>query len=394
MRGEVTVRAECLMPEKLLERVLTCGARFDAVRLEGNHALIVDCDAASAQILLDQCERFHLPAGTLNRRGRSAFIEYARRRRTLPIGLMLCGMLCWLFLGRIWLVDMAFSGEAAHLGNAEALRNAAFSEGVHPGMRRDIDLDALGQRLLSSAGDYSYVGAHLRGIRLLIEAVPEVPSPALYDVDAARDLVSDRDGIVLSAEARSGALCVQPGDTVRRGQLLIRGEEQLSKEETRPIAALGEVIVRTWFTGEAALPLCEEHTEYTGRVSACAMLKTPWFSLPLTEGEIFPDQREDVQYLPIGGLFVPLEVQRTTCREVIRSAVPIDDKLLQERLRALAFADAALALQRDGLDNYEILDRWIDYEKTVGALTAKAVIEISADAAVTREALAKDTQRD
>ena len=79
MRGEVTVRAECLMPEKLLERVLTRGARFDAVRLEGDHALIVDCDAASAQILLDQCERFHLPAGTLNRRGRSAFIEYARR---------------------------------------------------------------------------------------------------------------------------------------------------------------------------------------------------------------------------------------------------------------------------------------------------------------------------
>ena len=394
MRSEVTLRAECLMPEKLLERSLEQGARFDAVRLDGNHGLIVDCDAASAEILLNQCDRFHLRAEVLSRRGRGAFLEYAAKRRTLPVGLLLCGLLCWMFLGRIWMIDIAFSGNAARRGDAAALRKALSAEGIRPGMERHVDLESLGERLRADAGDYSYVGARLHGVRLLVEAVPEVPSPSLYDVDAARDLVSDRDGIVVSAEARSGELCVQPGDTVRRGQLLIRGEEKLSKEETRPIAALGRVTIRTWFTGEASLPLDEERVSLTGRSAVAARLITPWFSLPISEGDAFPDERVDVEYLPIGGLFVPLEIERTTRREIARSVVPRDEGQLRKALDALAFADAAMRLQTEGPVEYDLRNRWIDYEKKGDRLSARAVYEISTDAAVTREALAEDSRNE
>ncbi len=394
MKGEVTVRVECLMPEKLLERALREGARFRSVRRTDAHALIVDCDEASAGILLDQCTRFRLPARTLARRGRSAFKAFARRRATLPLGLMLFAALCWLFLGRIWLVDVAFTGEAARLGDAAALESALKAAGVRPGISRDIDLDALGQALRAEAGNYSYVGARLRGVQLAIEAVPEVPSPPLYDVNAARDLVSDRDGIVLSAVARSGELCVQPGDTVRRGQLLIRGEEIAGAEETQPVAALGEVVVRAWFAGEAALPTKETRERFTGRSSAQSRLKTPWFSLALTEGEAYARQREEREYLPIGGLFVPVEIERATRREVEAREVALDRGALKGQLTSLAFADAALKLTREGPENYEILKRWIDFEAAGDRLVARAVIEISADAATTREALARDTSDD
>ena len=392
MRSEVTLRAECLMPEKLLERALDNGARFDAVHLDGRHGLIVDCGAESAGILLEECRRFSLPAETLSLRGRSAFVDYACRRRTLPIGLMVFAALCWLFLGRIWWIDIAFTGEAARLGDAASLRRAIESAGIHPGMDRGFDFDALGQSLRADAGDYSYVGVRPRGVRLLIEAVPEVPAPPLYEVDAAHDLVSDRDGIVLSAEARFGALCVQPGDAVRRGQLLIRGEEQLTREETRPIAALGEVIVRTWYTGEASLPLTVEKVDFTGRTSIAAVLRAPWFSLPMSEGEAFPDERADVEFLPIGGLFVPIGIERTTRREIARRADYVDENLLRERLKALAFADAAGKLQAEGPAEYGMRDQWIEYEKSGGRLRARAVFEISVDAAVTREALAREIQ--
>ncbi len=379
------------MPEKLLERALARGARFGSVRREGAHALIAECDESSAAILLDLCERFRVPAQTLDRRGRSALRERARRRATLPVGLALCVVLCWLFLSRVWLVDVAFSGEAAGLGDAKALLELARERGVRPGVSRQIDLDALSKALQAEAGDYSYVGAHLRGIRLVIEAVPEVPSPPLYDVDAARDLVSDRDGIVLSAVARSGELCVQPGDAVRRGQLLIRGEELEAKDATRPIAALGEVIVRAWFTGEASLPLFENQARFTGRSSISSRLVTPWFSLALADGETYAEQCEETEYLPIGGLFVPIEIERVTRREVQTREAALDSDRLREELAPLAFADAAMNLSRDGPADCEVLRRWIDFERRGGKLVARAVIEISADAATTRDALLRAT---
>lgn len=385
MRGEVTVRAQCLMPERLLERAMAQGARFCNVRRDGAHGLVVDCDAASARVLLNQCERYRLDAELVSRRGRSALAAYARRRATLPVGLLVAAALCWLFLSRIWLVDVAFTGDAAALGDRDALLSALSDMGVRPGIARGANLEGLSKRLRAGSDGYGYVGMRLQGVRLLVEAAPEVPSPPLYDVAAARDLVASRDGIVLSAVARSGELCVQPGDAVRRGQLLIRGEEKAGDDATEPVAALGEVVVRTWFEGEASLPLSETRVAPTGRTSASTCLKTPWFSRTITEGESFADQVCEAELLPIGGLFLPVAIERVTRREVVRERVSKDESVVKAHLQALATADAAQKLSREGPEDFSILRRWVDFDRAGDTMRARAVIEVSADAAATRE---------
>ena len=45
MRGEVTVRVRCLMPEKLIDRATAQGARFADMQLAEDNALVVHCDA-------------------------------------------------------------------------------------------------------------------------------------------------------------------------------------------------------------------------------------------------------------------------------------------------------------------------------------------------------------
>ena len=379
------------MPEKLLERALEKGATFREIRREGPHALLIQCDAASAALLQNECVRFRLPANVLECRGRSAFSAWARKRATLPAGLLVFAALCWLFLGRVWWIDCAFTGEAADSGDRALLESAVADAGIHPGMRRDADWEALAEDLKAGAGNYSYVGAHLRGVRLVIEAVPEVPSPDLYDVSAARDLVADRDGVVLSAVAQSGELCVQPGDAVMRGQLLIRGEELAEKGEdgpvTEPIAALGEVIVRTWAVGEASLPTTARRLRLTGKSAASSRLVTPWLSFDITGCERYPDQVTTKEVLPIGGVFLPVEIERVTNRQAVREEVRLDTDILERQLSALAFSDAALKLERSGPGDYEIRKRWIDFAASGDRLTARAVIEISANAAVTRDTL-------
>lgn len=387
MRGEVLLRVECLTPERLLERAFERGARFDSIRRAGDRVLLLSCDGVSADTVAALCGRFSIPVKVLRRRGGSALSRFARRRATLPVGILLAVLMSMLFLGRIWRVDIAFSGENAGLGDRAALEAALQAAGIRPGVpTRSVDARRLGEALRAGAGDYSYVGAHLQGVRLSIEAVPESPPPPLYDVEAARDLVSDRDGVVVSAVARSGELCVKPGDVIRRGQLLIRGEEKASAEETRPIAALGEVIVRCWREGGASLPATVSREEYTGRESVSAKLVAAGLEWPIAVGEDYPGGRTQTEYLPVGGLFLPVELVRSVCREVKTEAVPADIALLRARLAALALADAALQLRREP-EPFEVTDRWIDYENTGDSLRANAVYEIQANAAVTREEL-------
>ena len=387
MRGDVTLQVQCLMPEKLIDRATAAGARFCSVSPHGRNGLVVRCDATSARQLLALCERYSLPAHVVRRRGASAAARFIRHRATLAAGIACAALLCALFLSRLWIVDIAFTGENAARGDPAAVSRALKVLGIAPGSSRHIDTGLLAQQLQAGDSRYSYVGARVQGVRLLVEIVPESPAPALYDLNAPRDLVCERDGVVVRAVVRSGEACVKPGDAVRRGQLLIRGEEQSARDATRPIAALGEVIVRTWVTGEAGLSRVQPAITETGRRSNGARLTVLGMEWPILPSEDYPSQRIRREYLPIGGLFLPLEIERSTHIETRCETIEIPRVALMARARAMALADARMALCRTDPGTYTVERSWVDYSDRNGTLIARAVLEIQTDAATTREAL-------
>ena len=388
MTDEVRLRIHGLMPEKLIERARELGVSFQTIRPLGDHEIIVGVSAADAERLRGLCERFSIPCVTLSRRGKSALTQALARRWTLLIGLGVAIAVCWAFLGHIWRVDIAFTGDAAALGKPEVVRAALTELDIRPGMGRDIDAGLLCDELSARLEGYSYFGARLEGVRLLIEAAPEAVPPAVYDVGAARDLYADRGGIVVSVNVEAGEPCVKPGDTVRRGQLLIRGEEKVSKEDSHAIAALGQVLIRAWFEGSAEMPTLMEHREFTGRVSAASTLMTPWFEVPILAGETFESQTEQTDMLPIGGLFLPVRIERVTRRETRVKTQEGDTDALRGRLAALALADARARLFAEGPAEYEIARCWTrEHPIEDNTLRVSAVCEIITNTAVTTEAL-------
>ena len=168
---------------------------------------------------------------------------------------------------------------------------------------------------------------------------------------------------------------------------MIRGEELSGKDETRSIAALGEVIIRSWYEGEATLPLSATIIEDSGRYSTKSSLVALGRKWTITEGATYPNQRAEREYLPIGGLFIPIELWRETFYETRERREPVDVDALKPRLEALAIADARLTLLREGPEALGPQRCWVDYENNGATLHARAVCEIQADAAVTREAL-------
>lgn len=388
MKDEVCLRIRGLMPEKLIELARAMGVRFLTIEPTGDHEIVVRVSARDARRLARLCDRFSIPCEALSRRGRSALLEATKRRWTLLVGLLVMLAACWAFLSHIWRVDVRFIGDSAALGDVSELYAALGEMRIVPGMSRDIDARLISEELMARCGDLSYAGVRIEGVRLLIEAAPEAASPEVYDVGAARDLYADRSGIVVSVNVESGVPCVVPGDTVRRGQLLIRGEERVSSEETRGIAALGEVVIRAWFEGSAEGPLTVERSEYTGRSAASSTLVTPWLDIPIARGGAFEHQRTRTDALPIGGLYLPIKIERVTALETRTHWERLDRPALEAHLAALAMADARSRLTDEGPKEYEIARCWtrvgtIDSDR----LRVSAVCEIHTNTAVTTEAL-------
>ena len=388
MKGEVRLRIRGLMPEKLLERAMDMGVRFARVRPGRGHTLVVDVSAGDARKLVRLCGRFSIPVEVISHRGGSAFRRWLKRRWTLGVGLIAALTVCWLGLGRIWRIDVRFTGDAAERGDRSTFLELLEDRGIRPGASRDIDTATLSEELLAGAGDYSYVGARVQGVVLQIEAAPEQAAPEVYDVKQPRNLYADRSGLVISVNVEAGEPCVKPGDTVRRGQLVIRGAEQATKEDERGIAALGEVVVRAWFEGHAQGSLTSAQVRYTGRQSASSTLVTPWFKVPITRGEAYEHQSEVTDALPVGGLFLPVRIHRVTARETKLVTERGDRELLSSRLVALAMADVRSRLALEGPLNYKIARSWVRYTQPgEDILRANAVCEIYTNTAVPWEEL-------
>jgi len=391
MNRDLRLRIEGAMLERLIQQALQQGAEFAAVERSGSRVLIIDTDAHSGHILRALCSRYHLDCRILDHRGRSSLMQRLRRRWTLAPGLLLCALICAAVLSRIWLIDVAFTGPCAHLGDARAIHRCLSALDVHAGMSvAGIDANFLKKQLSADAGAYSHIGVRLQGIRLLIEAAPEVPAPEVYQLDSARDLVAAMDGVVCGVKVQSGEACVKVGDTVRRGQLLIRGEEALSKDASSAVAALGQVHVRSWYEGSAESPLRVVRWKPTGRSAVSTRIRLLNLSLPLQRSDGFETARTETETLPIGGLFLPLELVRDTEYELHPLSVQADAKALMARLVPLAQADARSRLSLLGPDTYEITDYWEEYTQTDSNLCVRTVYEITADIAVSRDALIEE----
>ena len=100
----------------------------------------------------------------------------------------------------------------------------------------------------------------------------------------------------------------------------------------------------------------------------------------------------EVEILPVVGLFLPLEIVRTTHIELEPHLQRVDSAALQAHLTALARAEAQAKLAADDID-CEIASGWEDVTQDGGRMCVRAVYEVYTDIAVSRDALSEEVNR-
>ncbi|HIS02303.1 MAG TPA: sporulation protein YqfD [Candidatus Pullichristensenella avicola] len=387
----IRLRVEGLRLERLLERALAEGASFSRVERDGARAMILETGARGARVVGKLCARHSLRLETVCVTGADALARFCRRRWTLLPGLLLGAALLFLYTQRIWIVDVAILGDRAAAFDAAQVRAMLTQMDVHPGMAAaDVDVEGIELSLSAASEEFSFVGARIQGVRLLVEVAPSLQAPEVYDLNSARDLVAACDGVVVSVNVQSGVAAVQPGDIVRRGEVLIRGEERASAEETRGVAARGEVVARAWVEASAEAECTRVERVYTGRTRTGSALRFLRWSWPLSPAEPFSQCEAREEFLPVGGLFLPLMIERVTYAEYAQKRVRVDETALKTELSERAFATAGEEIAQIDDGTLQVVDKWIDYSMIEGGrLRANAIVEIHRNIATTREALAQ-----
>lgn len=357
MRSGVRLRVAGSMPEKFIDRALAAGVRIrECRRLDDRHMemCVPLPDAAKVQAL---AERYHVGCENLGSSGSSALAERLLRRRTVLAGILAMLAAAGLLLSRIWMIEVLPVDAADEALLAQA-RQVLAESGAHVGASAwGVDRAYLRSRLISELPEAGYVAVKRKGVCLVVEVSQSVQPPVTYDIGATRNIVAMYDGVIQRVDVYAGTAAVQPGATVRRGDVLIYGQERAYGEAVNSVAAEGVAVARIWQKAQAQAPVYETALVPTGRTDTSEEIRLGEWSLPVREAERYAVETEQAEFLPVGGVFLPVGVLRTTHMECTQQKIERDEAAVKR----LLFDKAWAILEENMPFGARVIDKWADY---------------------------------
>lgn len=204
----------------------------------------------------------------LKKQGLPFFFYRNRKRKLWAAGFFSFFIILYLCSLFIW--DIEFQGNLRH--SDQELLHFLEIEGISCGIRRNgIDCEGLEGRIRSQYPDVTWVSARVEGTRLYIhmkenDVVLTVPKKDKIPCD----LAAAEDGEIVSMIVRSGVPMVHPGDTVKKGQVLVSGTIPITDDagtvvSEHTVRADADIIGRYRLTEKKQISLWHEERVFTGK---------------------------------------------------------------------------------------------------------------------------------
>ena len=366
------------MPEKFIGRAQAAGVRIAQCRRTARNAAEICVRRRDVPAVRALAEQYGVGCDVIRRQGMSALAEAALRRRTALAGVTVMLAVTALMLSRVWMVEVR-AADAADEALLARARQVLAEGGAQTGASlRTLDRAQLRARLICELPDAGYAAVRREGVCIVAEISQAVTPPRTYDIGAARDVIALYDGVIERVDVFAGTAAVQPGDFVQRGDLLIEGSERLAGGETGAVAAEGVVMARLWRSAEARIDMEETVQIPTGRSSVAEKLRLWRWEIGLSEAEEYTCAQTRTGFLPVGGLFLPVGVERTTFAECREKRIPRDEAAAKR----LLLEEAAAILEENMPFGARVIDKWQDYSMIdSGILYMKLTYELEADIA-------------
>lgn len=353
-----------------LERLLTLAAKEGIVirgaeRME-NRALRVRIAVWHRKALLDLCARYGWDSRVAGQGCLLRAMSWLHKRPSAPAAMLLCMALTWGSAQLTWVVRIENAGKAVG-----EVRSYLQKEGIVTGVpKRLVPVSKLREALMLRLPDMAYVSAGYEGSILVIDCRMALEGEQALTGGSGVHLVAAQDGVITRMAVHSGTPRVEVGQAVRKGDILILGEERGEKQTTHSVQAQGDVQARMWSEGKARAPLIYRRTVETGAIARRVSLHSPWHTRMVRDAQPFASQDVSVQIQPVVGLYLPLYRVIETFAETVVMKETRDES----DTAAIAQGAAEQLAKNKCPAGAEILDKWIEYSMIDNEYVYAAVV--------------------
>ncbi len=229
-----------------------------------------------------------------------------RHHAGVLLGLIAAFFLSLLMPAQIWNIE--YYGVAA--AQQQELSDRLFRCGVYQGcFVTDELLHAAAQQIMLDTDSYADVSLNYGKGRLVVEARPVTQNPDMY-LPQSWDIIATQDGVIRSVEVYSGVGAVQPGQTVQKGDVLVKSTWQDQQGVLQPAPCRARIMAYVEKTYTAACPLMLTSSAVTQtKTDSLALCFGSW-RLWLKKGGD-PDAIPTQQGVKLLGMALPCTLYRT-----------------------------------------------------------------------------------
>ena len=259
LRGQVLVHIESGCPERVVNLCAGAEVPFWDVRWLSPVELTLRTTRRGLAQVRRAAEQVGAAATVRREQGAPLLARRLRRRYVLLAAALLTVLL--VVEGNFTIWEFQVSGNETVPD--EAVLRALEDYGITIGTRSlDIDQKDMRNHVLLELEDVVWLAVNVRGCTAHVQVVERTRPPHLYRDSDVQNVVAARDGLITKIEALDGVTCVQVGDTVQAGQVLLGGVAD-SPRGCRYMRAHGRIRARTWYCWTVPVPLdvCEKTGE-------------------------------------------------------------------------------------------------------------------------------------
>ncbi|MCL2434126.1 MAG: sporulation protein YqfD [Clostridia bacterium] len=301
--------------------------------------LRVRLSLADAQKAIKLLEHTPLQITVLGERGLPVQARIVKTRPALIAGLLLGLIAVMLFATRLWAVDIHGCAQIPPSAIEAQLREY----GYRPGMPRgQADMRLWQRQLMLDFPLLQWVGLTTKGVMLNVKAIENPPPPGM-EPSQPGDIVALMDGVVRQITVKRGVAAVAVGDSVRAGQVLIRGVIQWGSADGEnfgeaPTAAQGTVLGTIYREGYAEASALVPSATHTGRTATAEYMVIGGWRRMLSGEAPFTLAETETDWRPFGGAFTlfPAGIEKTVYKEYEFIKQPADLQVLEAALAARA----------------------------------------------------------
>ena len=354
-KGTITMEISSLMPEKFINLLWKNGIVVKNVKKLNITTVVLEINLSDYGEISKLAKRADAKIVIVDRKGLSFFLMKLKNRFALTLGVILFAGVIYYLSTFIWNIEIT----TEHYLSPYELRSQIKGFGIIPGLRKkNIDVYDIENKITRNNDEIMWIRARIEGIKLKIDVIERQSPPIIINSKAPGNLIANKDGVVVRVFTKEGTAIVKMGDTVQKGDLLVKGE-QGKEGSVYPVHADGEVIAKTFYEKIREVPLSTVSNIRTGKSISNLYIKFANKKIYL-KNSLIPysnyDKIEDKNN------FIKSEIYY----EVQEKTVVADSTKITAEIYA--------AILRDLDKNVVIIDKIVDVKKDMGKYIIKVLL--------------------